>query len=154
MWLNERALRDESFARSIFFSFHHRSRAHFDEHEWIFKTYKNKTLYMFDQAFYMWNLIYISKSSNERSSFIVIDDVEFMKNSRSWSFVRRQKKNSVARPFLFCDSALRPSGVKTVSRLAHIDLAYYASWGVRVVYSRSRKHLEIWKSECWDNYLI
>ncbi len=49
---------------------------HFFQNEWTFKAYKYKTLYMSDQAFYMWNLLYISKSSDERSSFIVVDYVD------------------------------------------------------------------------------
>ncbi len=64
MWLNERAMRDESFASSNFFYSRRRSRARFDENEWNFKAYNNKTLYMFDQPFNMLKLIYISKSSN------------------------------------------------------------------------------------------
>jgi hypothetical protein len=137
MWLNERALRDESFARSNFFYSRRRSQARFDENEWTFKVYKNKTLYMFDQAFYMWNLIYISKSSDERRTFIAVYDIEFVINSQSWMFETCDQKKSVARSPLFCGSALRPSGAKTVSGLAHIGLAYHASWGVRVAYPRS-----------------
>ncbi len=47
------------------------------------------------------------------------------------------QKSCLDRSSLFCDSTLRPSDVKTASRLAHIGLAYHASWGVRVVYPRS-----------------
>ncbi len=107
MCLNERALRDESFARSNFFYSRRRSRARFDENEWTFKACNCTTLYVFDQIFYTWNLLYISKSSDERSSFIVVDHVEFMKNLRSWSFARRQKKNPWSEVPWFGSQALR-----------------------------------------------
>jgi hypothetical protein len=137
MQINSRVCRVESFARPIFFKSRCRSRARFFQNEWTFKAYKYKTLYMSDQAFYMWNLLYISKSSDERSSFIAASNTEFMKNSQSWTFARRFKKNFVARPPCFSGSDLRPSDAKTASRLAHIGLASHASWKMRVAYLRS-----------------
>jgi hypothetical protein len=138
-----------SFVEPIFLNCRRRSRARFDENEWTFKTYKYKILYMFDQAFYMWNLLYISKSSDERSSFIIVDHVEFIKNSQNWSFLDRKKKNFVIRSPLFSDSTLRFSDVKTASRLTHIDLAYHASWGMRVAYSRSEERAHLGKQRAW-----
>jgi hypothetical protein len=137
MQINSRVRVVESFIRPIFFKSRRRSRARFFQNEWTFKAYKYKTLYMFDQAFYMWNLLYISKSSDERLTFILIDYVEFNKNSWSWTFVSRQKKKVWDRSPLFSESDLRLSDVKTASRLAHIGLAHRASWGVRVAYPRS-----------------
>jgi hypothetical protein len=137
MQINSRVCRVESFARSIFFKSRCRLKARFFQNEWTFKAYKYKTLYMSDQAFYMWNLLYISKSIDERSSFIAASNTEFMKNSQSWTFARRFKKNFVIRSSCFSESDLRPSGAKTASRLAHIGLASHASWGVRVAYPRS-----------------
>jgi hypothetical protein len=112
------------FRRINFFNCRRRSRACFDENEWTFKIYNYTALYMFVQIFYMWNLLYIKKSNDERSSFTVINYVEFMKNSQSWSFVRRKKKKFVIRSLLFFDSILRFSDVKTASRLTHINLTY------------------------------
>jgi hypothetical protein len=129
MHVKRRTLRVESFVESNFFYSRRRSGARFFQNEWTFKAYKYKTLYMSDQAFYIWNLLYINKSSDERSSFIVVDYVDFNKNSWSWTFVSRQKKKFWNRSLLFSDSALRLSDAKTASRLAHIGLAYYASWG-------------------------
>jgi hypothetical protein len=137
MQINSRVCRVESFARSIFFKSRCRSRARFSQNEWTFKAYNCTTSYMFDQAFYVWNLLYISKSSDERSSFIAAGNTQFMKNSQSWTFARRSKKNSLNTSPLFCESDLRLSDAKTASRLAHIGLAYHASWGVRVAYPRS-----------------
>ncbi len=122
MHVKRRALRVESFVESNFFYSRRRSRARFDEHEWTFKAYKYKTLYMFDQAFCMWNLLYISKSNDERSSFIIVNCVEFNKNSWSWTFVSRQKKKFWDRDSLFSDSTLRSSDVKTASSLTRLDL--------------------------------
>jgi hypothetical protein len=139
MHVKRRAFLVESFVESKFFYSRRRSRARFDENEWTFKTYKYKTLYMSDQAFYMWNLLYISKSSDERSSFIIVEYIDFNKNSWSWTFVSRQKKKFWDRDPLFSDSTLRLSDAKTASRLAHIGLAYHASWGMRIAYPRSKK---------------
>ncbi len=141
-----------SFVGPIFFNCRRRSRARFWENESTFKSY-NCTVYICVWlSFYMWNLIYISKSSDERSSFIAASNAEFMKNPRSWKFETREKKKSVFRSPLFSDSTLRPSGAKTASGLAHIGLAYHASWGVRIAYPRSRggEHiLENREPECW-----
>jgi hypothetical protein len=73
--------------------------------------------------------MYISKSSDERSSFIAASNTEFMKNSQSWKFETRKKKKSVARSPLFSESALRLSDAKTASRLTHIGLAYMLAGG-------------------------
>ncbi len=80
MQIKRRADRVESFVESNFFKCRRRSRARFDENEWTFKAYKYKTLYVSDQIFYTWNLLYISKLSDERWSFTAANDVEFMKN--------------------------------------------------------------------------
>jgi hypothetical protein len=137
MQINSRVRVVESFIRSIFFKSRRRSRARFFQNEWTFKAYIYKTLYMSDQAFYMWNLLYISKSNVERSSFMIVGYVEFMKNSRSENFETDEKKKFWDRSSLFSESNLMLSDVKTASRLAHIGLAYHASWGVRVAYPRS-----------------
>jgi hypothetical protein len=129
MQINSQVRRVESFARSIFFKSRCCSRARFFQNEWTFKAYKYKTLYTSDQAFYMWNLLYISKLSDERSSFIAANNTEFMRNSQSWNFETREKKNFVVRSPCFSGSDLRPSGAKTASRLTRIGLAYHASWG-------------------------
>jgi hypothetical protein len=52
-------------------------------------------------------------------------------------FETRDQKKLLDTSPLFSGSDLRLSGAKTVSRLAHIGLAYHASWGVRVAYPRS-----------------
>jgi hypothetical protein len=127
--INSRVCRVESFVEPIFFKSRCRSRARFDENEWTFKAYTYKTLYMSDQAFYMRNLLYISKSSDERSSFIVASNIEFMKNSQNWKFETRDQKKSVIRSPLFSESTLRLSDAKTASRLTHIGLAYMLAWG-------------------------
>jgi hypothetical protein len=132
-----RALVVESFIRSIFFNSRRRSRARFFQNEWTFKAVTCKTLYMSDQAFYMWNLLYINKSNVERSSFTVVDYVKFMKKSRSWTCKTDEKNFFLNTIFCFPESTLRLSDVKTASRLAHIGLAYHASWGMRVAYLRS-----------------
>jgi hypothetical protein len=122
MQINIRVCVVESFVESIFFKSRRRSQARFFQNEWIFKAYKYKALYMSDQAFYMWNLLYISISSDERSRFTVVDYVEFNKNSWSWTFVSRQKKKFWDRGPLFSGSALRPSDAKTASPLTRLDL--------------------------------
>jgi hypothetical protein len=139
----------ENFVWSIFLNCRRRSRARFDENEWTFKTYNDTILYVSDQIFYTWNLLYINKSSDERSSFTVVDHVEFIKLSRSWTFARRQKKRFLNTSLLFCDSTLRSSDVKTASRLTHIGLAYHASWEMRVAYPRLGEHLGTWGPEYW-----
>jgi hypothetical protein len=54
------------------------------------------------------------------------------------SFVIKEKKKSFLITILcFSESTLRLSDAKSASRLAHIGLAYHASWGVRVAYPRS-----------------
>ncbi len=111
----------------FFFNSRRRSWARFFQKKWTFKAYKYKTLYMSDQAFYMWNLLYINKSSDERSIFIVVSNTEFMKNSQSWTFARDFKKNFVIRFLCFSESNLRSSDVKTASRLIRIDLAYHVN---------------------------
>jgi hypothetical protein len=117
-----RAFVVEFFIRSIFFNSRRRSRARFWQNEWTFKSYKSKTLYKFDQAFYMWYLLYMSKSNVERSSFMIVDYVEFMKSSRSWNFETDEKKNFWDRSSLFSESNLRLSDVKTASSLTRLDL--------------------------------
>jgi hypothetical protein len=66
MQINSRVRVVESFIRSFFFKSRRRSRARFWQNEWTFKAYKSKALYKSDQAFYIWNLLYISKSNVER----------------------------------------------------------------------------------------
>jgi hypothetical protein len=117
-----RAFLLESFIRSIFFNSRRRSRARFLQNEWIFKAYKCKTLYKSDQVFYMWNLLYINKSNVERSSFIIINYVKFMKNSRNWNFETDEKKKVWDKNLLFSESNLRFSDVKTASSLIKLDL--------------------------------
>jgi hypothetical protein len=137
MQIKRRACLVESFVKSIFLNCRRRSRARFWENESTFKAY-NCTVYICVWlSFYMWNLIYISKSSDERSSFIVVDHIQFMKNLQSWTFESDDQKKFWDRSSLFSDSALRLSGAKTASRLAPIGLAYHASWEVRVAYARS-----------------
>ncbi len=69
-------------------------------------------------------------------------------------FETRDQKKILNTSLLFSESDLRLSDVKTVSRLAHIGLAYHASWGVRVAYPRSGEHLghrepEYWGKQSW-----
>ncbi len=88
MQVNSRICRVQSFARSVLFSCDRCLRARFFENEWIFKAYNCTMLYMFDQVFHMWHLMYINNSNVERSSFIMRSYVKFMKNSWSWAFAR------------------------------------------------------------------
>ncbi len=102
------------------------------QNEWTFKAYDCTTLYVFNQIFYTWNLLYISKSSEKWLSFTVASKTEFMRSLRSWTFENDDQKN------FWTDLLDFLIGAKTALRLC---LAYRASWGVRVAYPRSGDHV-------------
>jgi hypothetical protein len=87
-------------------------------------------IYVFDQAFYMWALLYISKSIDEWSSFTIASIIDFMKNSRSRNFQAREFKKFWDIFSRFCDFDLRFFVVKTASSLIKSYLNKKINWNI------------------------
>jgi hypothetical protein len=88
------------------------------------------TIYVFNQAFYMWALLYINKSIDEWSSFTIANITDFMKNSRSRNFQTREFKKFWNIFFRFCDFDLRLFVVKIASSLIKSYLNKKISWNI------------------------
>jgi hypothetical protein len=96
-----------------------------------FSKYTNYiTIYVFDQVFYMWILLYINKSIDEWSNFTIASITDFMKNSRSRNFQAREFKKFWDIFSRSCDFDLRFSVVKTASSLIKSYLNRKVNWDI------------------------
>jgi hypothetical protein len=88
------------------------------------------TIYVFNQAFYMWALLYINKSIDEWSSFTIASITDFMKNPRSKNFQAREFKKFWNIFSRFCDFDLRFFVVKIASSLIKSYLNRKVNWNI------------------------
>jgi hypothetical protein len=87
-------------------------------------------IYVFDQAFYVWILLYINKSIDEWSSFTVASIIDFMKNSRSRNFQTRELKKFWDIFSRFCDFDLKLFVIKIASSLIKSYLNKKINWNI------------------------
>jgi hypothetical protein len=88
------------------------------------------TIYVFDQAFYMWILLYINKSIDEWSNFTIASITDLMKNSRSRNFQTRELKKFWDIFSRFCDFDFRFFIVKIASSLIRSYLNKKINWNI------------------------